>query len=132
MEKATRCPICGVRVSPTDDHCPNCKNPLLSDYSSAELVAKERKRILSRSYFNVFFFGIIIVVIWEVLAHFIPEGWGMAVVNILAFLVSIWVFWWPLFGFMKVTMPTWLATLASLLCWVFLFVIVRSLIGAIF
>jgi hypothetical protein len=91
-----------------------------------------RKRILARSYFNVFFFGIIIVVIWELLAHFIPEGWPMAVLNILAFIVSIWVFWWPLFSFMKVTMPAWLAALTSVLCWALLFIGVRSLIGAIF
>jgi hypothetical protein len=132
MEKTTRCPICGVRISQTDAFCPNCKNPLVSDGSVEEQRLNTRKRILGRSYFNVFLFGVIIVVIWEVLAHVIPEGWGMAVLNILAFLVSIWVFWWPLFGYMKVTMPTWLAALASVLCWAFLFIGLRSLLGAIF
>lgn len=129
MENTTSCPICGKRVSKTEAYCPNCENPLVSNGSTEEHRTAVRKQILTRAYVNVFIFGIILVVIWEVLAHFVPAGWPMVVLNILAFIVSIWIFSWPLFCYMKINMPTWLAALASVLCWAFLFIGVRSLIA---
>lgn len=132
MDKAIRCPICGKRVSNIDAYCQNCKNPLVSGGSTEECRIAARKQILYRSFLNVFIFGIILAVVWEVLTHFVPTGWPMAVLNIITFIVSLWIFWWPLFSYMKVTMPTWLATLASVLCWTLLFIGIRSLIGFIF
>jgi hypothetical protein len=81
---------------------------------------------------NTFVVGIILAVVWEVLTWFVPVGWPMAVVNILAFIVSLWVFWWPLLSFLKATVPTWLAWVVSILCWVLLFVGLRSLLAFIF
>ena len=80
---------------------------------------------------NIFIVGIIIVVVWEILVWLIPEGWGMAVVNILGFLASILVFWYSLFNFFKATMPIWLAWLVSALCWALLFLGLRSLVASL-
>ena len=81
---------------------------------------------------NTFIVGIIIAVVWEVLTWVVPEGWPMAVVNICAFIISLWVFWWPLLSFLRATLPTWLAWLMSLVSWALVFIGLRSLLAFVF
>jgi len=126
------CPICGKRISEMDEYCPNCKNPLVNDGSIEESRIVFRKKILARGIRNSFIFGIILVIIWETVTRFVSVGWPMATVNISAFIISLWIFLWPLFSFLKVSLPIWLAGLTSILCWVLLFVGLRSLLALIF
>jgi len=127
-----RCSICGKPITATDEYCPNCHNPLKSNGTSEVVHNEIRKQILAKSFVNVFIFGIIIAVIWEILSHFVPSGGGMLAVNIIGLILSLWIFLWPFYSYLRVTMPIWLSLLVSVLCWGVLFVGLRSLIGMFF
>ena len=90
------------------------------------------KQHLYKGIRNLFIYGIIFALIWGTLNIFVPEGWWMAAVNIICFLISILIFWWPLESFFKMTMPSWLAIIVATLLWGAIFMGLRSILLALF
>jgi len=71
---------------------------------------------------------VVLIVMWEVLTHIIPEGWVMIPVNIFFFLESIAI---GAFGYLPVfrkRMRSPLAWLSALVLWSIVFVVIRSLL----
>jgi len=132
------CPHCGAVIDKPDFvYCPNCGKQLMNrqddeqDLTPAQSVAIWRW-FYGKAIKNTFIVGIILAVVWEVLTWVVPQGWPMSVVNIFFFIISLWVFWWPLFGFLKATVPAWLAWVISIVCWALLFIVLRSLLTVVF
>lgn len=72
--------------------------------------------------------SVIIIVTWETLAHFVAEGWILALINIFFMLVTFAV---GAFGYLPILqkrMSKTLAFLLSIVLWIIIFVVVRSLL----
>ena len=81
-----------------------------------------------RAYRNIFFFGLVFVTIWAVLLKFLPDGWWITGINIIAFLFSLIGIGLGSLQALRPSMPNWLAWVCALLTWFIIVILIRSLL----
>ncbi len=79
---------------------------------------------------NIFIFGIALAVIWAVLLIVISQGIGVLIVNVIGFILSVLLFYLPMYSSLRLMIPGWLVFIVTTLLWGAIFIGLRSLILA--
>ena len=85
--------------------------------SKDDEVGKIARKLLGRSLWGLLLVGLIIVVAWTLLDHFLPSGWWIVLVNVLGFLSTSYVIGVGTWQTLKLVISSSYAFFISLLVW---------------
>jgi hypothetical protein len=85
------------------------------------------RRMISRSLWGLLIVGLIIVVTWTLLDHFLPLGWWITLINVLGFLSTAWVIGVGTWQTLKLVISSGYSFLIALLVWAAMVIGLRTL-----
>ena len=85
-------------------------------------------RSMQQGFRNILIFNLLFIIVWAMVVGLVPPGWWIALINILCFIVSLLILWWPSYSYLKVFLGGMVGFFVSALIWLALVVGVRSLI----
>jgi len=90
-------------------------------------VGNIARRMISRSLWGLILVGLIIVVVWTLLNHFLPMGWWITLINVLGFLSTSLVIGVGTWQTLKLVISSGYAFLISSLIWIAMVIGLRTL-----
>jgi hypothetical protein len=100
----------------------NDKNP------REERIVQIYRREMSRALCGLLFAGVVIIVIWSLLTHFLPLGWWITLINVLGFLGTTLVIGMGTWQTLKMVIPSRYAFFISVIIWLVMVLGLRTLI----
>lgn len=89
------------------------------------------KKMLGRSLWGLLFVGLIIVVVWSLLTHFLPSGWWITLINVLGFLLTALIIGVGTWQTLKLVISSGIAFLIAVAIWAVMVIGLRTLILAL-
>ena len=86
------------------------------------------RRMLGRSLWGLLGVGLIIIVVWSLLTHFLPSGWWIILINVLGFLLTTVIIGLGTWQTLKLVISSGIAFLVAVLIWAAMVIGLRTLI----
>lgn len=91
----------------------------MSNFARAQMV---------KAFLGLLFAGLIFIIVWAVLLRFLPDGWWIMAINIIGFLLSLFIIGMGSWQTLKAFMPSILAFILGVVIWFIMAVVIRSFI----
>lgn len=86
------------------------------------------KKMLGRSLWGLLFVGLVIIIIWSLLTHFLPSGWWITLINVLGFLLTTLVIGLGTWQTLRLVISSGIAFLIAVAIWAAMVIGLRTLI----
>jgi hypothetical protein len=86
------------------------------------------RKMLGRSLWGLLGVGLIIIVVWSLLTHFLPSGWWITLINVLGFLLTTVIIGLGTWQALKLVISSGIAFLIAVLIWAAMVIGLRTLI----
>jgi hypothetical protein len=86
------------------------------------------RKMIGRSLWGLLGVGLIIIIVWSLATHFLPDGWWITLINVLGFLSTAVIIFLGTLQALKLVISSGLAFLFALLIWAAMVIGLRSLI----
>ena len=86
------------------------------------------KKMLGRSLWGLLFVGLVIIIIWSLLTHFLPSGWWITLINVLGFLLTTLVIGLGTWRTLRLVISSGIAFLIAVAIWAAMVIGLRTLI----
>ena len=87
-----------------------------------------KKMLVGRTIRRFLVTGLIIIIVWILAIHFLPDGWWIILINVLGFLSTAVIIFLGTWRMLKMVISSGLAFLFALLIWAAMVIGLRSLI----
>jgi len=86
------------------------------------------RKMLGRSIWGLLFAGLLIIIVWSLLTHFLPSGWWITLINVLGFLLTTVIIGLGTWQTLKLVISSGIAFLIAVVVWAAMVIGLRTLI----